>query len=667
VNRLCALLFVLSPSLPVFASTEAKPLTAIAEQIGSAQFTFEQDGNLEAVHGHLAIRAGTLYEPEDKQGIAVLLSRLLADDELQAWLEGRGGSIERTVDIDAIRFAFTCAPSDLEETLSRLSKACQTSEYETAKVASARTKLLRELESEQRTVEGVAELATEQILYGRFGAYSKVSDIGDVGSITAADLKAFHQGQIGANRVTCALVGPVSKASATDAFKKAMTGLGDVGAPAADPMVPIYSPYRTFIYVVDVPDAEHTEIRVVSPGVNRSGIGHSALNSWGWGIAGGPKSRLHKEIVEAGLATSVTCEFESDWNRLGIFRGSMSSPNDKAGLAVEKFMTILQENRGGQVSRAELEEGRLRFGEWEAAQRNDASVRAYRHAQVALQEFPEDYFETHANYTTALNGNYVLRELIRNLFVRRLILVVAGPADQVTESLEYYTDTMPYTLETPSSEPEAAKRVDRMLTALGGAKLWADLKGVELDAETLVDYEGDPRTRHTHLWRMFDSVHFRSEQVNLTEATSVVNGEPGWVDGELGVRTLSPMKYRVQILNTRRWIYSLLHQLALPDSLLSASIDDDDRLVISDRLGEICWLILAENGRPARMGYVDTIDDQNLIFNSWSKSGDYLYCNEFIIPFAYYKTSGDFPQRITKFVPNPVFDAKLYERPKSDS
>ena len=667
MNRLCALLFVLSPSVSAFASPGSPTLPIAAEKIGSAQLAIEQDGALEQVHGHFAIRAGTLYEPDDQQGISTLVARLLANPALQAWLAGRGGSLSSSVDIDAIHIAFTCAPADLEETLTRLSQACQSSEYETGKVASARTQLVAELESTLSTVEGVADLAAEQLLFGRFAPYSQIPDLDDVRAMTAADLTAFHQAHIGANRVTCALVGPLSKENATQAFKQAMTGLEDVSSPPADPMVPIFSPYRTFIYVVDVPDADHTEIRIVSPGINRHGLSQPSLDSWSWAIARGPESRLQKEIVAEGLASSVSAAFESDWNRLGLFRGSMSTPNDKAGVAVETFMTIMQENRGGQLTRAELEEGRAQFGVWNAAQVKDADVRAYRLAEVALQGYPADYYDSLAKYTIDLNGNYVLRALVRNLFVRRLILVVAGPADQVTESLEYYTDTLPYSLEGKSSEPEAAARVDRMLNAMGGRKLWADLKSVELNAETMVKQEDEMRTRLTHLWRQFDSVYYRSDQVNLTVSTSVINGEPGWVKTNLGVRQISPMKYRTQVLNTRRWLYSLLHQLALEDSLLSASIGEEDRLVISDRLGEICWLKLAENGRPARMGYVDAVGEQNLIFKTWSKSGDYLYCNELVIPYAYYKTEGDFPQRVTKFIPNGGMDPELYKRPASDS
>jgi len=677
VNSSRALVLVLAPLLSVASGLSSvgglsslarasAPPVRMTENIGSAQFRAEQDSTIDLVHGTLALAGGTVHEPQGQKGVAMLLSRLLVTDELRSWLEGRGGSIEASVDLDAIRFAFTCAPGDLGETISRLNVAFKNDEYETARVAAARAALVSQLEVELNSVGTIADRAADQLLYGRFLEYSRFPDLEHVRALTAADLQAFHKANVGANRVVCSVVSPLAQDKAKAAVTSGLDGLGDVGPVPADPNRPLYSIPITKIYVVDVPDADHVEFRLVSPGLIRKSDPQPSLESWSWSINGGPESRLQKEVVAAGFASSVECRFDSDWNRMGAFRGSISSSFEQIGEALHAYMTVVQDQRNGLVRRPELEEGRARHAEWEAAQLSDPSVRAHRTAQIVLHGYPENYFEAYAAFTQAAPGNYVLAALRRHMYTRGLIMVAAGPAEKITENLEYYTDTVEYTLTTPASDPEAAAQVERLLEAMGGRELWANLQSAEATTETEVEQSGTWRTRTAHVWRFFDRAENRVEQSALRETTTVIDGTPGWVDGNLGIKNVSNGTYRSLVLTVRRWLYSVLHQLAVEDSILVATLNEEGRLVLSDRLGEVLWIELGENGRPLRSGYFDGFKDQISIYKTWSKSGDYLYCNEILLPYSDRETETEYPGRVTSFVPNPPLARSLFERPSAD-
>ena len=122
----------------------------------------------------------------------------------------------------------------------------------------------------------------------------------------------------------------------------------------------------------------------------------------------------------------------------------------------------------------------------------------------------------------------------------------------------------------------------------------------------------------------------------------------------------------MNIHSIRRWLYSLLHQLSVDDSVLVATLDEEGRLVLSDRLGEICWFELAENGRPLRQGFTLAGREELKIYETWSKSGDYIYCNELKIPYQDRETQAEYPERITSFIPNPKVDPSLFERPSAE-
>jgi len=650
------------------ASASAAPTRALpqTEAIGSLQLVSEQDAALEQAYGHVAIASGSVVEPSDQKGVATLLARLLVTDDLRSFLEERGGSIESSVDLDAIRFDFTCAPADLEGTLSRLNAALLSSEYETGKVAAARTALIAELEPALRTVESMADQAAEQILYGRFTEYAATPNLEHLRKLTAPDLQAYHRAHIGANRLVCSVVSSLNSEKTKAAVSAGFEGLANVGPKPADPKRPLYVPALTKIFVIDVPDADHSVIRLASPGLFRSSAPETSLESWRWAANGGPESRMQQEVVQADLATSVECGFESDWNRMGYFSGAISASHENIGEALQAYMTVLQDHRNGRIKRVELEEGRERFEEMETARAANPTVRAYRMAQTTLHGYPADHYATYASVTKAVRGNYINAALARNILVRSMIIVAAGPADKITENLQYYTDTLEYTLERPASNPEAVAQVERMFESLGGKQLWADLQGAEIRVETEVEQSGSWRTRTGHLWRYFDSVYTRMEMSSISEQTSAINGNPGWVQGNLGIRNASNSRYRVEVLNTRRWLYSLLHQLALEDSIIVSDLDEEGRLVFSDRMGEICKLILAENGRPERMLFTDNSGDQQVIYKTWSKSGDYLYSNEMSIPYKDLRTDTEYPQYVRSFVPNPPFDPALFEKPSEE-
>ncbi len=673
MNPSCALVLVLASLVPStggfssIANASAPPLRLEEpEKVGSAQLVSEQDTTLGLVHGHLAIRGGSVQEPGNQKGVATLLARLLVPDDLSSWLKSRGGSIEPSVDLDAIRFAFTCAPADFEETIGRLAASLKSNDYPTERVASTREALVREQEVEQSTVSSIADRAAEHIFYGRFPDYTTTPNLDHLRSLTATDVQAFHSANVGANRLVCAVVSSLSRNDVKAALKKALDGLGKVEAVPTELPKPLYTPLLAKIYVVDVPGADHTEVRVISPGVSRNSITQPALESWKWSANGGPESRIQKEVVATGLATSAECGFESDWNRMGLFRGTLSATHENVGEALQAYMTVIQEQRAGRVTRPDLEEGRLRFAEWEALQLEDPAVRAYRLAQTTIHRFPANYYELYAKATEEIRGNYVIKALRGNLMVRSMVIVAAGPAEKITENLQYYTDTIEYTFATPASDPEAVALTNRMLEALGGRELWANLKGAELVAETKVEQSGIWRTRTAHLWRYFDKVYSRVEQSARNKEVCVTDGTPGWITGDLGVRFTSNSRYRVQVANTRRWLYSLLHQLSVEDSVIVSRMGEDGQIVFSDRIGEICSIELAENGRPARMSYTDTAGDQVAIYKTWSKSGDYLYCNELTIPYSNLKTDAEYTQKVTKFVPNPPFDPALYKMPASE-
>ncbi len=660
MKRIPALFLIAAPLVPTAAAREGSLL-----DLGSGKLVVLEDDEALRVHGCLAFRSGSLYEPADAKGTATLLGRLLVSGELATWLSGRGGALSGATDVDAIRIEFECAPADLDELAERLGARLAKSDWTEAEVGPVREGLAAELAAYERSAAGAADHAVDEILFGRFPEYYRTPRSDAVAAVTAKEIAAFQRAHLGQNRL---VAGIRAKGGADElsARLRQRIALADVPPPPQDPVRPIHMPHRSFVYLVDVPDAKKTELRLASPAVDRDASGHFALEAWSWTVGGGEHTPLEGGIIGRGLAERVSLAFESDWNRIGAFRGSITAPNDKVGKTLEVLIDLLAASRTD-LELPQLLNAQERFKAHEAAAAADPAVSVRRAVDLELFGFEPNWYEANATKVSSAGLGVMSAGVRRHLNVRNLVIVAAGPAAQIRRPLDFVTDVVDHVAYSPR-EPEALALAERLLAAMGGRKAWARFTGAEMEGSVYV-LQG-PRfvKRAFHIWRFVDSARCRIDQEALAgDSTLVINGEPGWRQTVLSTEGLANSSYRTQVRNTRAWLYTLLHQLALDDPTLGVALDDEGRLVLRDRLGEVARIELDEDDRPLSLSWTDAEGDHRHKFVLWARAGDYTYAKKVMIPFAHADLEVDVDQDIDRFVPNPEVQASLFERPSSGS
>lgn len=646
-----ALVLLLALPAPAVAAAEAQDL-------GAGRLVLVEAEGAARVRGLVALRAGSLYEEADAKGAAELLARVLAEPEA-AWLGSRGGSLTAEVDVDALRLAFECAADDLGELCRRLGARLARPEWGDAEVTRAREALVRDLRAWEASAEGAAENAVDELTYGRFREYWRRPRSAEVARLGAEAVKAFHAAHLGGDRLVLGLHGASAQALAA-AAREGLGSLPTVGA-AQDPVRPFFSPGSTLIYVVDVPDAETTELRVFSPVCKKDASVQSSLHAWSLGMGQGERSRLWRDIVDKGFAREVEATFDTGWTRLGLFRCAVEAENEKVGKVLDLVSRSLASDE--LLDRAELVDLRERFRAQEAAVAADPVAVLRRAVDVELFGYPADWYEQQALEVQEVGSQAIAGALRRQLVPTALAIVAAGPAERIQKPLEYFTETRVHELH-PERDEDAVRKAESMVEAMGGKAAWERFTGAEVTGTIFVQKGLEFVQREFRTIRYVDTAHTRSEHESLRgESVTVVNGEPGWRKTGLGIDGLPSRAYRLQVIQLRRWLPSVLHRIAQDDATLGITLDEEGRLVFTDPVGEIMRVALDATGRPETEFWTRDREPVSYLHKEWGRAGDYVYPKELLIPYARGETEVEIPQQIQTYTPNPPFDPELFARP----
>ncbi len=663
MKRLFALAFAAATVLAT--PSGAGSLSSEAQALGSGKLIIQTDDAAKRVHAFLAFRGGSFCEPADRKGVAHVLGRLIAESEVATWIQENGGTFSVEVNVDALQVAFTCPDENLTEAARLLGERLGDSDWEKAEVERVRARLAAEVAAVERTAAGRAERVTDELTYGRFSEYYRVPLSSEVARISRSDVATFQADHVGANRLVC---GVRANAKAEDLAAAVRAGLGDledVGPVPPDPVRPYMFPTARRVFAVDVPDAEETEIRIVGPGLRRAASTLYPLDAWSYSLAGGDEAPLQELMVAAGMAEKIEVGFDAGWVRPGVFRAAARVKNEGAGRCLEVLTEILQESRH-ELEREALKKGKEYFNASEAMALADPATSIRRAVNLELFGLPSDWYERHAKLINASKSKITLKVVRAFMKLRGMTIVVAGPADEIRQELEYFADTVGYESE-PRRDPEAFASAQALLASMGGRDAWARFRGAEIVGTVfmLKGKQFDKRTFHS--WSLVDSLISRAEHETLFGyGITVIDGKPGWIESRVGVSGLTNDSYGILATRNRRWLCSLLHRLALDDKTLGVTSNDDGHLVFSDRIGEIATMELDEDNRPSRMAWTEQGVAFAKSFEEFANEGDLVYAKRVIIPFALEQIEADVPQVVERFIPIDAIDPELLERPAED-
>ena len=301
----------------------------------------------------LLVGAGAAADPNDKLGLAHLESALLdqgtttkSAEELADAIDFIGGSLSAGAGTD-LTFVHVVVMKDSFETGMRmLSDIARHPGFAQAEIDRQRQQMLSGLRVSLEDPEYVANSVFDRLVYG-FHPYGlpETGTPETIGSITRADLAAFHDQYFVPNNAILAIVGDITADEAINTVKKVF---GDWEKRDLPPQKFIEPPDPTRrVVVVNKADAVQTEVRVGHLGIPRKHPDYMAVDLAIRILGGEGSNRLHQVLrTQRGLTYGAQANMYT-LKETGDFEAETNTRSEATGevlrLIVDEFWRLQRE------------------------------------------------------------------------------------------------------------------------------------------------------------------------------------------------------------------------------------------------------------------------------------------------------------------------------------
>lgn len=310
----------------------------------------------------VVVQAGSLWEPEERAGLANLTALLLTRGtatrtaaQIDESVDFIGASLSSSADRDLSEVDLTVLRKDLPKGLELLADVLLHPAFEKGEIARKVQELRAALQKRQEDPGEVAEEVFNELVFGRH-PYGRPLEGREttLAAITRDEIAGFYRDHYTPERTFVTVVGDVDRSEITNQIRALLgswpKGKGTVKR-ATEP-----TPLQEKIVVKKV-DRSITQANIVlgHQGIKRDNPDFYALTVMNYILGGGGfSSRLVERIREQkGWAYDVSSHFSPGLER-GSFQVVLQTKNETAGPAVQEVARELRRIREHGVTRQEL-------------------------------------------------------------------------------------------------------------------------------------------------------------------------------------------------------------------------------------------------------------------------------------------------------------------------
>jgi len=321
-----------------------------------------ENKKLPLVNFRLVLKAGSVYDPVGKEGLANLTAALIRKgtktksfEQISEEIEFVGGSLSSGADLDYAYIGGEFLSKDLDLALNLLSDILLNPAFTQEEFDREKELTLAGLQEEKDDASTIANEAFYQFLYDK-NPYSHPVDgtEGSVKNITRADVVSFYQKYFAPQHSILTLVGDFSSQAVKGKVEKALAGWQKSNTNLAKIAAPIKFKGRKLL-IVEKPDVTQTQIRIGNVSVPRNNPDYFPLTVANTILGGGFSSRLVNEIrVNQGLTYGVSSRFNM-FKETGAYLISTFTKNQTTRKTIDVALAEVKKFREKGVTKEELE------------------------------------------------------------------------------------------------------------------------------------------------------------------------------------------------------------------------------------------------------------------------------------------------------------------------
>jgi zinc protease len=393
---------------------------------------------------NLLVLGGSADDAPGKFGVASLTAAMLDEGagtrtalQISDDVEFLGASLATTSGWDASAVRLNVSSARLQEALPIMADVAIRPTFPQAELDRLRKERLTALLQAKDDPASVAPTAFARVLYGRAHRYGTAA-MGTEATLKAfsiADLKAFHAAVYQPANATLVVVGDVTAAVVMPLLEKQF-GTWRGAAAAARASVPAAPQVKqTEVYIVDMPGAEQSQVRIGWIGVPRTTPDYFTLQVMNTILGGSFTSRLNLNLREKNqFSYGASSRFDMRLAAGPFFAGA-GVQTDKTADALREFFNelnaIIKPIAGDELTKAKNYVALGFPSEFETIEDLASHLE-----EMIIYKLPDRYFAQYVDNIQAVTADAVQKAAATYIQPKRFAVVIAGDRKAIEASIQ---------------------------------------------------------------------------------------------------------------------------------------------------------------------------------------------------------------------------------------
>jgi zinc protease len=594
---------------------QSPPLVAFKLPNG-LQLYLGEDHELPLVSGLVMVRAGSLFDPPERIGLATMTASLLRSggtalknaDTLDQFLETQAASVESGADDMFSRVGFSTLKENAPTVLALVKEMVAQPEFRQDKLDLVRAQLRNAIANRNDDPAAIGRREFAGLIFGKDNPFGWVMQYATVDRVTRADIRAFHHRYFFPANATVGIWGDFNAAEMKAAVEKLF---GEWNAPAQDlPAVPKTkeAPAPGF-YLAEKKDQQQAFFVIGGVGGKWSDKDAPALQVMCAILGTGSKGRLPQQArARTGADHQIHAIWGLGYDRPGMFQiyGGTRAVGTSDVLRV--IQSEVERMRSGEIADEELASAREGLVEGLVFALDTRGKLFARELLLEYLGYPKDFIQQYQKSLLAVTKADVQRVAKQYLAPASLTyLTVADPQlfGEPLERLATAVNKIDIAIPEPKSEPvpstetslaEGKQLLSKAQAAVGGAEKLAAVK----DYTEQASYQIGPgvqnlagaKINQTDRW-VSPNIFRQDSVLPAGHIASFTDGKVGWISTPQGWGALTgPQQKQVGGDLFRSWF-----RLLLSDRIEGRTVNAIDEHTVQ---------ILDTTGQEARVEFDET-------------------------------------------------------------
>ncbi|OQX94752.1 hypothetical protein B6I21_09010 [candidate division KSB1 bacterium 4572_119] len=342
------------------------------------------------------IRAGSVYEPADKIGLASIAGEVLrtggtknmTGDEIDEKLETMAASIESGIGTGSGFLTVSMLKENLDDVLKIFADILMNPVFNEEKIELAKVQARSGISRRNDNVRQITNREFNKLIYGADSPYARTMEYATVDAITREDIKTIYKKFVAPNNMIMAIWGDFQTSDLVGKLEKVLAGWNSrkLNIPS---MPKVNYQYKYSVNYIDKPDVDQSNIMLGHIGGLKNNEDYAPLQvmnsilSW---------ERMFKKIrTDEGLAYSVWGNYGTGYQVPGVFNAGAQTKSGSTVYAIELMIKEIKRLMNEEVTDEELEKAKDQFLNTYVFQFDSKSKIVNRMMTLFYYDYPSDF------------------------------------------------------------------------------------------------------------------------------------------------------------------------------------------------------------------------------------------------------------------------------------